>query len=331
MPSSDSGMLSEAQRRQFYRDGYLMLPDFFNAAPLLAHSKQLVSSVDLSAHPLTKFVTGDGDGDEHVGNAYFLTSGDKIRYFFEEGAVDAATGQLSVPMDRAVNKCGHGLHIHDKEFRDFTFSERLRNVAQSLGAHKDPRVLQSMVICKQPSIGGAVPSHNDSTFLYTNPPSAIGFWFALEDCTTKNGCLSFLPKSHRWPRDSSVKSTTYTPLDPPGYTEEFGVPRGINKRFVRKVPSDPTAGTDFETFDHPEETQWDEKAAEIAECKAGTLVLIHGSVLHKSEKNTSAQSRFVYTFHMIEGDTTRAHYDDKNWLQPSTPADSFTPLFTSGS
>ena len=34
-------------------------------------------------------------------------------------------------------------------------------------------------------------------FLYTDPPSAVGFWFALEDCTMTNGCLSFVPGSHK--------------------------------------------------------------------------------------------------------------------------------------
>ncbi len=33
--------------------------------------------------------------------------------------------------------------------------------------------------------------------MYTDPPSAVGFWFALEDCTRTNGCLSFVPGSHK--------------------------------------------------------------------------------------------------------------------------------------
>jgi len=49
----------------------------------------------------------------------------------------------------------------------------------------------------------------------------------------------------------------------------------------------------------------------------GTLVLIHGSVLHKSERNTSDKTRYAYTFHMIES-APGTVYDDKNWLQPST-------------
>jgi hypothetical protein len=31
---------------------------------------------------------------------------------------------------------------------------------------------------------------------YTDPPSALGFWIALEKCTASNGALSFLPGSH---------------------------------------------------------------------------------------------------------------------------------------
>ena len=42
-----------------------------------------------------------------------------------------------------------------------------------------------MYIFKQPRIGGEVVCHQDSTFLYTEPESAIGFWLAIEDQTGK--------------------------------------------------------------------------------------------------------------------------------------------------
>lgn len=54
-----------------------------------------------------------------------------------------------------------------------------------------------MTILKPPEIGGAVHPHDDSTFLYTDPMSATGLWFPLEDCTVENGCLSFVPGSHK--------------------------------------------------------------------------------------------------------------------------------------
>jgi phytanoyl-CoA hydroxylase len=59
------------------------------------------------------------------------------------------------------------------------------------------------------------------------------------------------------------------------------------------------------------------------EVKAGTLVLIHGNLLHRSEKNLSQKGRIIYTFHIIEGQGTV--YDERNWLQP--PEGGFTRLY----
>lgn len=49
-----------------------------------------------------------------------------------------------------------------------------------------------------------VTPHRDSTFLYTEPPSALGLWIPLEDCTLENGCLQFVPKSHNGESDLSL-------------------------------------------------------------------------------------------------------------------------------
>ena len=160
-----------------------------------------------------------------------------------------------------------------------------------------------MVICKQPEIGGRVPPHQDSTFLYTNPPSAVGFWIALEDASVGNGCLSFARGSHR-----------RTP---------------VRERFVRKEGGDGTEFVDVEGQIWPEGMEREERVDEgreeeyeLGEVKAGTLVLIHGNLLHKSERNLSGNSRFIYTFHVIEGEL---EYDEKNWLQP--PGKGFTRLY----
>ena len=76
-----------------------------------------------------------------------------------------------------------------------------------------------------------------------------------------------------------------------------------------------------EDFEH--ETVTAKEDYVLGEVKAGTLVLIHGNVLHKSEKNTSQKGRIIYTFHLIEGEE---HFDEKNWLQiPGGPA-AFTKL-----
>jgi ectoine hydroxylase-related dioxygenase (phytanoyl-CoA dioxygenase family) len=243
----------------------------------------------LDDHPLTKFTTGEKN---HVGDEYFLTSGDKIRYFLEEDAIDV-DGNLTRAKQKAVNKIGHALHELDPVFRKVTLeNEKVRALVRDLRFHRDPVALQSMVITKQSQIGGAVPPHNDSTFLYTSPPTALGFWFALEKCTPENGALSFLPGSH---------------LTTP-----------ITQRFVRL----PIGRTGFEKLVPPEVEKQIEENSEPQEkyimeaCAPGDLVLIHGSVLHKSERNCSSHTRFAYTFHMIDS-FPHAVYDEKNWLQPT--------------
>ncbi|KAF5326299.1 hypothetical protein D9611_000429 [Ephemerocybe angulata] len=310
--------LSQSQIEQFDRDGYLVIPSFLTpdeTNELLQRSKDLLDDFDPATHPLTKFTTGD---DNHVGDDYFLDSGDKMwvhflplncigpsltqipatsslastcisRYFLETDALDK-DGKLNREKQKAVNKIGHGLHELDPAFRRVTLeNDRLRFLVRDLKFHHDPVALQSMVITKQQQIGG-----EGTTFLYTDPPSALGCWIALEKCTALNGALSFLPGSHKT-----------TP---------------ITKRFVRLGPG---KGTGFEALVSPaEEKAVQERSAQDAgkyvmeTCEPGDLVLIHGSVLHKSERNTSPNTRFAYTFHLIESQPW-AKYDEKNWLQPT--------------
>lgn len=57
--------------------------------------------------------------------------------------------------------------------------------------------------------------------------------------------------------------------------------------------------------------------------KKGSLVLIHGLVVHQSELNASDKSRYAYTFHVMESENVR--YSPENWLQLPA-AESFPQL-----
>ncbi|KAL3477729.1 hypothetical protein BJX99DRAFT_121248 [Aspergillus californicus] len=290
--------LSPAQLQSFHENGYLVIPDYLTptqTTSLITETNTLLTSFDLATHPLTQFTTGDDHTDDkpHVGDDYFLTSGDKIRFFFEPDAftTDPKTGKqaLSRAKESAVNKIGHALHELSPPFEAVTLSDRNAGIARSLG-FKDPRVLQSMVICKQPGIGGAVPPHRDSEFLYTNAPSAVGWWIALQDAGPGNATLGMYKGSHR---------------------RRGG---GIKRRFVRRYNgAGEVCGTEFVDNQGPGFPAGLE--VEVLDVKAGSLVLIHGNVLHKSEKNTGGRSRFAYTFHVIEGGEGW-EYDRANWLQP---------------
>lgn len=312
--------LTASQLEQFDRDGYLILSDFFSSSDadaLKSRIDELIAQLDLATHPRTIFRTKvDGaqtastmHQSEYDDNRYFLDSADKVHYFFEEHAFDP-TGQLVVDKERAINKVGHQLHTQEPLFRDFTYRPAVKALAHSIG-FKQACVLQSMAILKNPRIGGVVNPHRDSTFLYTRPSTATGLWFALEDCTTDNGCLEFVPGSHK--DGASTKrfgrqASEVAPLRATVNNDDFDATSTDTAKHSGPCNARVELGfTGEDTAVYPAE-KW-----VSAEVKKGTLVLIHGDVVHASTHNHSDKSRYIYTCHLIERDGTT--YPKENWLQ----------------
>src|SRR5262245_40084863 len=186
--------LTKQQSQAYERDGFLVIENFANRAEcarLRERADELVAAFD-PAGVVSIFSTRE---QTRASDDYFLTSGDQVRFFFEEDAF-APDGSLKQSKERSINKIGHALHDLDPVFDNFSRDPKLATIAADLG-YRQPLLLQSMYIFKQPDIGGEVTCHQDATFLYTEPMSVTGFWFALEDATRENGCMWAIPGGHK--------------------------------------------------------------------------------------------------------------------------------------
>ena len=268
-------MLTQDQRDQFTRDGFVVLPDFKSPeaiANLRQRAAEIVNDFDPTAHRAI-FTTRD---QLETTDDYFLRSDNTIRCFFEEEAFDQA-GALRQDKSLSINKIGHALHDLDPVFESFSRDPKLAAVARDLGL-TNAQLWQSMYIFKQPGIGGEVGWHQDATFFETDPITVTTFWFALEDANVDNGCLWVEPGGHRGP---------------------------MRERFVRN-------GDDIR-MEKLDATPWpDTKSAVPLEARAGTLVCFHGLLPHYSAPNRSPVSRHAYTLHATDA---AAAYSPQNWIQ----------------
>ena len=269
--------ITSEQLEHYWRDGYVVLRDFVEPSAcdrLRARAEHLVSEFDPSGI-ISIFSTRE---QNRRSDDYFLGSGDKIRFFFEEDAF-LADGTLKQSKEQSINKIGHALHDLDPIFNEFSRTPDIAQLVSDLEIER-PLLLQGMYIFKQPRIGGEVTCHQDSTFLYTEPQKIAGLWFALEDATIENGCLWAIPGGQKL---------------------------GLKSRWKRNAEG----GMSFDVFDS---SPWPEEKLVPLEVSKGTLIVLNGLLPHKSLANRSTRSRHAYTLHFISADCL---YPEENWLQRS--------------
>jgi phytanoyl-CoA hydroxylase len=265
-----------AWQTQWTREGYAVLPGFWSAATVQALHERALAWVARVPEPQSAFSTQER---AQVDAQSLIASACAVRGFWEPQAMDDQ-GRLAAPRHLALNKIGHALHDLDPLFSQACRSAEVQAVVRALGLAQ-PRLLQSMLIFKQPRIGAPVVWHQDASFLITEPDTVVGLWWALEDATVDNGCLWVEPGGHHSPLRERYERTD------------------SGRLAMRQLDAKPWPG--------------DAQAVPV-EVKAGSLVLLHGRLPHASRANTSGRSRLAFSLHLVDG---AAVYSPLNWLQRS--------------
>ncbi len=270
-------MLTQRQVKDYQANGYMVLEAVIGQEDLdsirMAASR-IIDDFDID-NQRTVFSTSDEDRGR---DRYFIDSAENVSCFLEADALDE-NGNVLRPKHQCINKIGHAMHDLVPEFSRFCRLPLFAEISRDL-LYRDPILWQSMYIFKQPGIGGEVRWHQDSSYLHTQPAAVTGFWIAIEDAHTGNGCLWVQPGGHRSP---------------------------LREIFEVK----PSA--EFGDLSQLDATPWPTEDDGIAvEVPAGSIVIFSDLMPHFSSHNYSNQSRHAFTMHISEADS---NWSEKNWLQ----------------
>lgn len=132
-----------------------------------------------------------------------------------------------------------------------------------------------VVFCKPPVRGKAIPFHQDSPYLVRIKPIVTAtIWIAVDPTSAENGCLRFIPGSHK---------------------------RGVMDHI--RLEGDVLLG--FETGLDP--AQMDERKARDVALEAGQFCIFHAHTVHGSMPNLSGKRRAALAFRYMPGTSL---YDD---------------------
>lgn len=91
--------------------------------------------------------------------------------------------------------CG-ALLMHDMAFLNYArIPEVLDMVEQIIGPNI--ALWNSSLFAKPARVGTRTPWHQDGEYWPIRPLATCSVWIALDDATTQNGCLRFMPASHK--------------------------------------------------------------------------------------------------------------------------------------
>jgi len=164
-----SMQLTSEQLEAYDRDGYIVVED-------------LISPEDVKAlgHRLREYTHG-GRTSESI-------------YIHIEPRVERGELKVDLPGD-GVRKVGN-LIQGDELFQALSFNNNILGIfEQILGP--DIKEFRNDLLMKPPEVGSQKGWHQDSPYWPIEPMALCSCWFALDDATAENGCLSLLLGWHK--------------------------------------------------------------------------------------------------------------------------------------
>lgn len=171
----------------------------------------------------------------------------------EDDGINADAEYFGKVFDQLVNLWQ--THVRIKEL---ILDERIGKMAAELSGEAGIRPWHDQALFKQPW-GNPTGLHLDTPYWSFDHPEALSIWIALDDATLENGCLFFMPGSHR--------ITTY---------EEMPITSNIGA-----------------IFEHYPELKGRELLA--APMKAGSCSFHNGLTIHGAHANMTPGSRRAMT------------------------------------
>ncbi|MCC6289007.1 MAG: phytanoyl-CoA dioxygenase family protein [Chitinophagaceae bacterium] len=168
------------------------------------------------------------------------------------------TNESSDPNSVLFHSLGHWRIT--KGFHDIVWNPAFVRAASQLLGNVSVRLWHDQLFCKPAKHGGVVAWHQDySYWTCTKPMQHLTCWVGLDDATTENGCLYYVPGSHHWGL-----------LDRPNLAGDMnGLMEFLTedqKKAFKPIPVELKRG--YATFHHP--------------------LLVHGSYENKSERSRKA-------------------------------------------
>ncbi len=161
LPATRPTTLSVEQKAQFDRDGFVVLPDVVDDAPL----RRLTADLDGLEAEVERFLAEQQDGRFAIA---------------ESGAITFTTHAV----------------LRSDAARSFVRHPTLVGLCADL-LGPDVNLYWDQAVYKKPEKPRRFPWHQDTGYTFVEPQHYLTCWVALTDATVDNGCPWVLPGAHR--------------------------------------------------------------------------------------------------------------------------------------